>query len=101
MELYEKIIVASVMGGYLLFLIYQNRDYFTRSRKDNYLRSGSWVLDDGETIINRGNTHTDKANNTQEDNDKYETIRRIETQDGSKDYIEIRFPKEDKNQNDK
>lgn len=100
MELYEKIIVASAMGGYLLFLIYQNRDYFIRSRKGDYSKNESWVLDDGETIIKRGNTHTDKANDTQEDNDKYETIR-IETQDGSKDYIEIKFPKEDKNQNDK
>ncbi|WP_334082914.1 hypothetical protein [Helicobacter typhlonius] len=100
MELYEKIIIASAMGLYLCFLIYQNRDYFTRSRKGDHSKNGSWVLDDGETIIKRGNTDIDKANDTQEDNDKYETIR-IETQDGSKDYIEIKFPKEDKNQNDK
>lgn len=29
MELYKKIIIASVMGAYLCFLIYQNRGYFT------------------------------------------------------------------------
>ena len=32
MELYEKIIIASVMGAYLCFLIYQNRDYFTKKK---------------------------------------------------------------------
>lgn len=32
MELYEKIIIASVMGVYLCFLIYQNCDYFTRKK---------------------------------------------------------------------
>ena len=30
MELYEKIIIASAMGLYLCFLIYQNRDYFRK-----------------------------------------------------------------------
>ncbi|WP_295699878.1 hypothetical protein [uncultured Helicobacter sp.] len=34
MELYEKIIIASAMGLYLCFLIYRNRNYFTRN-KDN------------------------------------------------------------------
>ncbi|BAM32484.1 hypothetical protein HW260_03950 [Helicobacter cinaedi] len=32
MEFYEKIIIASVMGTYLCFLIYQNRDYFTKKK---------------------------------------------------------------------
>ena len=31
MELYEKIIIASAMGLYLCFLIYQNRDYFVKN----------------------------------------------------------------------
>lgn len=32
MEFYEKIIIASAMGAYLCFLIYQNRHYFTRKK---------------------------------------------------------------------
>ncbi|WP_158655498.1 hypothetical protein [Helicobacter marmotae] len=35
MELYEKIIIASAMGIYLCFLIYQNRGYFTKHKKQN------------------------------------------------------------------
>lgn len=33
MDTYEKVIIASVMGLYLCFLIYQNRDYFKRDKK--------------------------------------------------------------------
>lgn len=59
METYEKIIVASVMGAYLCFLIYQNRGYFIKEKSK---------VDD-EIIY-------------------------IKTEDGSKDYIEITFPKD-------
>ena len=76
MELYEKIIIASAMGLYLCFLIYQNRDYFRKHTSKKGI-----ILKNDENII----------------------LIRIETQDGSGDFIEIIFPEEnkDKNKNDK
>lgn len=66
MELNEKIIIASVMGAYLCFLIYQNRGYFTKQK--HALDSEKSESDD-ETIY-------------------------IIPEDGSKDYIEVTLPKD-------
>ncbi len=32
MNLEEKIVIASVMLGYLIFLIYRNKDYFKKDK---------------------------------------------------------------------
>lgn len=73
MELYEKIIIASAMGLYLCFLIYQNRDYFVKNPRS-------------------------KAKNNKKDNTEYETIK-IETEDKSDASIEIKIPKDKKDNN--
>lgn len=101
MELYEKIIIASAMGLYLCFLIYQNRDYFRKhtSKKDIILKN------DENIIFKRGTMPNNRESNKQKDNDEEipDNMIRIETQDGSGDFIEIIFPEEnkDKNKNDK
>ena len=101
MELYEKIIIASAMGLYLCFLIYQNRDYFRK-----HTSKKSIILKNDENIIfKRGTMPNNKELNKQKDNDEEipDNVIRIETRDGSGDFIEIIFPEEnkDKNRNDK
>lgn len=101
MELYEKIIIASAMGLYLCFLIYQNRDYFRK-----HTSKKSIILKNDENIIfKRGTMSNNRESNKQKDNDEGipNNVIRIETRDGSGDFIEIIFPEEnkDKNKNDK
>lgn len=101
MELYEKIIIASAMGLYLCFLIYQNRDYFRKHTS----KKGIILKNDENIIFKRGtmpnNRESNKQNNT--DEEIPDNVIRIETQDGSGDFIEIIFPEEnkDRNKNDK
>ena len=101
MELYEKIIIASAMGLYLCFLIYQNRDYFRKHTSEK----GIILKNDENIIFKRGTMPNNRESNKQKDNDEEipDNVIRIETQDGSGDFIEIIFPEEnkDKNKNDK
>lgn len=66
MELQEKIIIALVLGLYLCYLIYQNRDYFKKKPVEEEC----------------------------EEDEEYEEDRiiTIETKDESKDYIQIILP---------
>lgn len=75
MELYEKIIVASAMGIYLCFIIYQNRFYFIKK-------------------------HQNETQDNEQDDKDFETII-IETEDESGASIEIKFKKDGKDKDDK
>ncbi len=102
MELYEKIIIASAMGLYLCFLIYQNRDYFKK-----HTSKKSIILKNDKNIIAKKGTMPDNIESDKQkdniDEENPDNVIRIETLDKSGDFIEIIFPEEDKakNKNDK
>ena len=75
-------------------------------KMDHVFKNTSLKLKNDENIIfKRGTMPNNRESNKQKDNDEEipDNVIRIETQDGSGDFIEIIFPEEnkDKNKNDK